>query len=246
MTALPPTVSEAQVEAAAKALFGINGAAVPKSECARLARLALAAAEQVGEEKTVPAAVRARDELGPPLPQMVANRRAQLEAERSAPAPLGRADDVLIPKELLNETVKRIGLFANTVASGDSGWVQFPVSDCHRLGDVLDRFNELLAAAPSPPVQSGEGKIGELYYDIQNQLRQFMANDTDLMAAMSTIYPTIEAKIATLTQALAEADKVIERMRLSLIRIRDFPYVGVKASHAIVSIARDGLGDLEQ
>lgn len=36
----------------------------------------------------------------------------------------------------------------------------------------------------------------------------------------------------------------LERVREALERIRDFPYVGVQASHAIVSIARDGLDAL--
>lgn len=36
----------------------------------------------------------------------------------------------------------------------------------------------------------------------------------------------------------------IDRVREALERIRDFPYVGVQASHAIVSIARDGLDAL--
>lgn len=44
---------------------------------------------------------------------------------------------------------------------------------------------------------------------------------------------------------MADVEKAIQNVRVALERIRDFPYVGVQASHAIVSIARDGLASLE-
>jgi hypothetical protein len=44
-----------------------------------------------------------------------------------------------------------------------------------------------------------------LYYEIQSMLSPFMRSDTDLMCAMSTIWPSIEERLDVLATALEES-----------------------------------------
>lgn len=230
------TIDEAQVEAAAKAMYESQRdfhrswsawEALPadtehsaRTTWLRLARAALTATAQAGPEKTVDTTKLNAGQLvqrimrvmdrgdagsggGAKLAEEIAAGILDLPADywhKPAPAPLGRADDewVLVPKAKLQFWID-VFLQAET---------KFALGDGQRFKNIINNarheLTAMLAAAPAPPVQSGEGRtIGELYYDIQNLLGQFMANDTDLMSAMSTIYPTIEARIAILTQALA-------------------------------------------
>lgn len=108
-----------------------------------------------------------------------------LEPVSSAPAPLGRADDgwVLVPKEPSSSM-----LVAGYRAVGRSHYDDGTTKGWGDHARLI--YLDMLAAAPSPPVQSGEK---------QDAARYFMVKSEQL-----------EVRIATLTQSLAEADKVIE------------------------------------
>jgi hypothetical protein len=49
-------------------------------------------------------------------------------------------------KAVLATATDTLSQFANAVAGGDRGWIQFPVSECHRAGDAMDRCKEALTS----------------------------------------------------------------------------------------------------
>lgn len=131
-------------------------------------------------------------------------RIAQAMQVSPAPAPLGRADDGLVLTAQEISLIERLRDDDRTL-----------VPDCEVLDliDIIDR----LAARPSPPVQSGEwnGNVGNAVDDMRARLfliqnAPISANYCTTAVNASSLIGCLADHIATLTQVLAEAGKLID------------------------------------
>lgn len=154
-------------------------------------------------------------------------QNAAIHEERPAPVPLGRAGATAILTEGYLEQGER-----EKLSRADDGWALVPTvltekmvaaaKDCFEQPPSYDLLSCIwgrsLAAAPSPPVQSGKGAAQHIEVDIGAAIKLLEASPelgqklNELVLGKEVADQLSEAhdRIATITQALAEADKLIE------------------------------------